>query len=246
MSLTSASSAIKFEASTVMQGRMEQVGDISDVEVDGVTITDTNRGIGLWQRTSFGALRDMRFTNINMTTRTDPKPGFWGAGDPLFVSALGTMPAALIRNISFRSINAVAENGALFSSLPLSQTHAAVHGIELVDVSITIRHTGNVSRPKGKDYSPTRHARGGGTLYPAIVPAFVAGMTFEGVAGAHVVGGGVRFHRDGSRQNEEYWSMDCVNETATSVNAVEFCGGWTRENASGRPVTVAATAGVAG
>ena len=74
MSLTSSSSAIKFEASTEMSGRMAEVGDVFDVEVDGVTITDTNRGIGIWQRTSFGALRDMRFTNINMTTRTDPKP----------------------------------------------------------------------------------------------------------------------------------------------------------------------------
>jgi hypothetical protein len=49
------SSAIKFEASTVQSGLMKHVGDISDVIVDGVTITDTNRGIGLWQRTSYGA-----------------------------------------------------------------------------------------------------------------------------------------------------------------------------------------------
>ena len=37
------SSAIKFEASTVQSGLMKHVGDISDVIVDGVTITDTNR-----------------------------------------------------------------------------------------------------------------------------------------------------------------------------------------------------------
>ena len=69
---------------------------------------------------------------------------FWGAGEPLFVSSLGPMPSALIRNITFESINAVSENGALFSSLPLDQP-PAVEGLSLLDVSITIQRTGNVT-----------------------------------------------------------------------------------------------------
>ena len=76
---------------------------------------------------------------------------FWGAGEPLFVSSLGPMPSPLIRNITFESINAVSENGALFSSLPLDQP-PAVEGLSLLDVSITIQRTGNVTKPKGKDY----------------------------------------------------------------------------------------------
>lgn len=160
--------------------------------------------------------------------------GFWGAGEPLFVSALGSMPPALIRNISFRSINAVSENGALFSSLPLNMSHSAVHGIELVDVDITIRRTGNISRPKGKDYSPTLT----GSLYPAIVPAFVAGMTFEGVHAARVVGGGVQF--DGGREpqrDEQFWSMNCVNESGTGESSMlEIGGGWSCTNATEPPM----------
>lgn len=89
---------------------MKHVGDIFDVVVDGITITDTNRGIGIWQRTSHGALRDMVFRNVKMTTRFDSKPGFWGAGEPIFVSAIGLMPP-LIHNISFINIEAVSENG---------------------------------------------------------------------------------------------------------------------------------------
>ena len=85
MNLTSSSSAIKFEASTEMTGAMKDVGDISDVIVDNITITDTNRGIGLWQRTSHGALKDMLFQNIKMTTRFDPKPGKCTSNLPLLV-----------------------------------------------------------------------------------------------------------------------------------------------------------------
>jgi hypothetical protein len=101
--------------------------------------------------------------------------GFWGAGEPIFVSSLGAMPP-LIRNLRFVNISAVSENGALFSSLPLNSTTRGVEGIELTNVNITIKHTGNVTgAPKGKDYSPTRDG------FPAIVPAWVSGMSFEGV-----------------------------------------------------------------
>ena len=127
------------------------MGDIHDVCVEDVKILDTNRGIGIWQRTSHGALRDMVFRRINMTTRFDSKPAFWGAGEPLFVSSLGPMPSPLIRNLTFESISAISENGALLSSLPVEQP-SAVANVSLLDVRITIQRTGNITKPKGKDY----------------------------------------------------------------------------------------------
>lgn len=75
MTLTSSSCAIKFEQSVLPVAEKSEVGDIHDVVVEDIVITDTNRGIGLWQRTSHGALRDMVFRRVNMTTRFDPKPG---------------------------------------------------------------------------------------------------------------------------------------------------------------------------
>ena len=70
---------------------------------------------------------------------------------------------------------------------------------------------------------PTRKSANGTALYPAIVPAWVDGMTLEGVSGVNVVGGGVWFEG-----RESYWSMRCVNET-TGGEAV-FSGGWTCDN----------------
>ena len=151
MTLTSSSSAIKFEQSVLPVAEKYEVGDIHDVCVEDVKILDTNRGIGIWQRTSHGALRDMVFRRINMTTRFDSKPGFWGAGEPLFVSSLGPMPSPLIRNLTFESISAISENGALLSSLPVEQP-SAVANVSLLDVRITIQRTGNITKPKGKDY----------------------------------------------------------------------------------------------
>ena len=73
---------------------------------------------------------------------------------------------------------------------------------------------------------PTRRDANGTALYPAIVPAFVDGMTLEGVPGARVVGGGVWFVG-----RESYWSMRCVNETGRG--GAVFSGGWACGNASG-------------
>ena len=93
----------------------------------------------------------------------------------------------LIRNITFKSISAISENGALISSLPTNASTPGVEGVSLVNVSITIKRTGNVTTPKGKDYAPVPKG------WPMRVAAFVDGMTFEGVPGARVVGGGVKF-----------------------------------------------------
>jgi hypothetical protein len=170
--------------------------------------------------------------------------GFWGAGEPIFVSSLGAMPP-LIRNLRFVNISAVSENGALFSSLPLNATTRGVEGIELTNVNITIKHTGNVTgAPKGKDYSPTRDG------FPAIVPAWVSGMSFEGVPSASVHGGWVSFEARGGamkKEDEKFWSFNCVNESAAESSggddSVEsrrrrrrggptFDGGWACKNSS--------------
>ena len=70
---------------------------------------------------------------------------------------------------------------------------------------------------------PTRKSVNGTSLYPAIMPAWVDGMTLEGVSRVNVVGGGVWFEG-----RERYWSMQCVNETTGSE--VAFSGGWACDN----------------
>lgn len=115
---------------------------------------------------------------------------------------------------------------ALFSSLPTNATTPSVQDIRLIDVDITIRRTGNITGPpKGKDYSPSTDG------FPAIVPAWVSGMTFEGVYSAELLGGKVSFDSEG-KEGEQFWSMNCVNNSVKDDNGPTFGSGWICSNES--------------
>ena len=224
LTLTSSSSAIKFEAST--QTARSDVGDIVDVVVEDVRIRDTNRGVGLWQRTGHGALHNIVFRNLDIHTRFDSKPNFWGAGEPIFLSAdlNHTSMPVLIHNISFQGVSAVSENGAFLSSVPAGLP-SAIANITLANVSIVIRKTGNISRPH-RDYRPAPWQ------HNACPSASVVGLTLENVVSARTSnGGGVRFA--GKRQ--QGWSMECVNVTASST--LRIGPGWQCFNTSGSTST---------
>lgn len=182
LSLVSSSSAIKLEANTLTD--RTDVGEIRDVLIEDVLIRDSNRAVGIWQRTGHGAIRDIVVRNVDLVTRYDSKPEFWGSAEPLYVSALPAMAGPLVYNVSFEHIIATSENGALFSSLPLG-ARTAVQGVRLLNVSIVLQVTGNVSRPQ-RDYRPAHGL-------PGTVAAPVVGITFENVAEVDVIGGGVRF-----------------------------------------------------
>ena len=214
LSLVSSSSAIKLEANTVTD-RLD-VGEIRDVYADGIVIRDTNRAIGIWQRTGHGAIRDVRMRNLDIVTRYDSKPEFWGSAEPLFLSAMPAMASALVRNITFEDVVATSENGALLSSLPLGAP-PAVEGVRLLNVSVVVKATGNVSRPQ-RDYRP---ARG---LLPETRPAAVVGVTFENVAGVEVVGGSVTF----AAPLQPSWTLRCVN--TSTAPGVRFERGWECHN----------------
>ena len=73
---------------------------------------------------------------------------------------------------------------------------------------------------------PTRKRANGTALYPAIVPAWVDGMTMEGVSGVKVVGGAVRFqelleHALRARDGRERGGIPG--------------GDWTCDNGNGKP-----------
>ena len=214
LSLVSSSSAIKLEANTETD-RLD-VGEIRDVNVDGVVIRDTNRAIGIWQRTGHGAIRDVTMRNIDIVTRYDSKPEFWGSAEPLFVSTMPAMASALVRNITFEHVVATSENGALFSSLPLGAS-PAVDDVRLLNVSVVLKATGNVTRPQ-RDYRPA------GGLLPGTWPAPVVGITFENVARLVLDGGGVTF----AAPPQPSWTLRCVN-TSTSPG-VRFGRGWECHN----------------
>ena len=81
---------------------------------------------------------------------------------------------------------------------------------------------------------PTRKRANGTALYPAIVPAWVDGMTMEGVSGVKVVGGAVRFQellehalraRDGRERGgipggDWTWTTETGNPAKTALGSV--------------------------
>ena len=238
MSLTSSSSAIKFEASTV--SNRTDVGDIFDIEINGVRIRDTNRGIGIWQRSGErrsmsgkGRIRDILIRNVDSVTRFDSKPQFWGSGEPFVLTVLPRNGDCCIglQNITLANITAVAENSALISSLgtpsaPGASVPPPIGGVRLMNVSITIKKTGNTSRPQ-LDYRPSS------TVLPQTVPNLVAGIVIENVNDIELEHkGGVRFSPLLGPGKQAYWGMSCLNASASSHVHVE--AGWTCANATHR------------
>jgi len=233
MSLTSSSSAIKFEASTVSS--RTDVGDIFDVVVDGVRISDTNRGIGIWQRSGErdvpggqGRIRDIVIRNVHSVTRFDSKPQFWGSGEPFVLTVLPRNERCCVgvENITIADSSFVAENSALVSSL--GSPVAPVSGIYLVNVSITIKNTGNCSNASRAqhDYRPS------GSGLPEMVPALVVGIAVEGIEDVRIRGGRVRFLPLKGPGRQAYWGMACLNTSATVPSQVRIEPGWVCENAT--------------
>jgi hypothetical protein len=114
------------------------------------------------------------------------------------------------------NINAVADNGCLFSARDQQTTNpAALTGLTLSNVTLTIgRPAGTPATWAQRDYRPID----AGAPSPSTIPAPVAGLVFEHVAGATLDGVSVTFVPPA----QPYWAGPggagvCVNATADSV-----------------------------
>ena len=215
LTLTSSSSAIKFEASTI--SNLTNVGDIFDVVVADVRIVDSNRGIGILERSgqrnsSRGRVRDILIRNVESTTRFDSKPNFWGSGEPFVITVLPRNGDCCsgVQNITLLNVSAVAENSTLISSLGSAagdHKPPRVSSVRLENVSITIKRTGNTSRPQ-RDYRPSP--------VPDVVPALVSGIVVENIDDITLVNSRVVFSPTSGAGKQPYWSMTCLNVSGAS------------------------------
>jgi hypothetical protein len=226
--LTSSSSAIKFESSTV--SNRTDIGDIFDVIIDNVRIEDSNRAIGIWQRsgTRSTSIRDIVIQNVQSVTRFDSKPQFWGSAEPLAVTVVPSGECcAGVRNITLINWTAISENGILISSFGSHSGTPSpdISGLNLVNVSLTIKKTGNTSRPQ-RDYRPVWD----GGIVPETVPGLVSGLVVQNVQQLHISGGGVEFSPLRGPGKQSYWGMACIN--ATGSEDVSVGGGWICHNVS--------------
>ena len=187
-------------------------GNISHIVVDGCTITDTNRGVGIWQRfagPSGGMISDVNVSNMVIDTRFMWGSSWWGSGEGLYVTSIpGTAAHGIvglpgIHNVTFINITSRSENAALFSARGQSTSYLnAITGLRLINVSYTV---GRWSRPENTshtyaqhDFRPLDPSSPGG---PEVVSALVDGMFFENIADARIEGGRVIFQPPA----QQYW-----------------------------------------
>lgn len=81
---------------------------------NNITIYDSNRGIGIFQRQD-GDMENMIFSNIIISTRLHSGQ-WWGHGEPIHISSvagLGSTDAGSIRHVHFSNIIASSESGII-------------------------------------------------------------------------------------------------------------------------------------
>lgn len=105
--LISTSAAVKFGT--------ESESPFRNIVVQNCNISRTNRGISMQLRDS-GSIENVIFSNINIETRLFSKEHWWGAAEPIAITAVKRKEntrIGYIRNIRFENINCSGENGIL-------------------------------------------------------------------------------------------------------------------------------------
>ena len=114
--LISTSAAIKFGT--------ESEDTFRNILVHNCTISRSNRGISLQLRDQ-GDIENVTFSNITIETRHFSPAHWWGAAEPIAVTALKRKPETRIgriRNVRFQNIRCRSENGILIHGEPSWQT----------------------------------------------------------------------------------------------------------------------------
>lgn len=205
-------------------------GNLSNLKFDNIRITQSNRGIGVWQRDGNGTLTDVSFSNVNIETHRVPMAEFWGSGEPLVVTSIPSpcVPSSGhpifdlkgISRVSFQNISARSEGGALFASRG-QNNRGQLSQIVLDRVNITISKGGSLAPQH--DYRPVEDK-----CTAEIVPALVDGIFVENVASIQLRGVTVGFNG----QKQPGWSMQCLNATGAThvVGALKRCDNSSKQN----------------
>lgn len=103
-----------------------------------ISIYDSNRGIGIYQRQK-GDMENMIFSNIIINTRLHSGQ-WWGHGEPIHISSvpgLGSAETGTISHVRFSNIIASSESGILI----YATANDLIHDITFDNVDLTIRQS---------------------------------------------------------------------------------------------------------
>ena len=152
----------------------ETHGVIRNVTLSDCVIDDCSRAVGVWVRDG-GTVEDIHVHHLTGCTRRyadsyqlPGAPGWWGKGEPVFVSATPrkgkTGPAGVIRRVSFDHLYLTSESCAFAAGEPDSE----IQDLRISEMHLTLQHRG--TQPGGLfDEQPSaRH------IYPHAIPALYA------------------------------------------------------------------------
>lgn len=152
----------------------ETHGVIRNVTLSDCVIDDCSRAVGVWMRDG-GTVEDIHVHHLTGCTRRyadsyqlPGAPGWWGKGEPVFVSATPrkgkTGPAGVIRRVSFDHLYLTSESCAFAAGEPDSE----IQDLRISEMHLTLQHRG--TQPGGLfDEQPSaRH------IYPHAIPALYA------------------------------------------------------------------------
>ena len=137
---------------------------------NNITIYDSNRGIGIFQRQK-GDMENMIFSNIIISTRLHSGQ-WWGHGEPIHISSvpgLGSAETGAIRHVRFSNIIASSESGILI----YATAKGLIDDISFDNVTLSIKQSPLAAGYGGNfDLRPTNNLALG--IFKHSIPALYA------------------------------------------------------------------------
>lgn len=139
-----------------------------DLHFNNITIYDSNRGIGIFQRQP-GDIENILFSNMVISTRLHSGQ-WWGHGEPIHISSvpgLGSTQTGSISHIRFSNISASSESGILI----YASTKGLINDISFDNVSVSVKQSSLADGYGGNvDLRPTNDVSLG--IFKHSIPAF--------------------------------------------------------------------------
>lgn len=187
-----------------------------------ITIYDSNRGIGIFQRQK-GDMENMIFSNITINTRLHSGQ-WWGHGEPIHISSvpgLGSKETGSIKHVHFSNIIASSEAGIVIYSTAKN----LIQDISFDNVSLTIKR-GRFSESYGGniDLRPTNDISLGIFEHsiPAVYGNFISDLSIRNMNVYSENGLPSYFTNTVDVKNFERVKIDGLNEVSSSGRPVVY------------------------
>eukprot|EP00026_Physarum_polycephalum_P018656 Phypoly_transcript_20318.p1 GENE.Phypoly_transcript_20318~~Phypoly_transcript_20318.p1 ORF type:complete len:219 (+),score=19.29 Phypoly_transcript_20318:65-658(+) len=120
-------------------------GDLYDVHVYNVSITNTNRGLALMPRWGTSNIYNVLLENINIQTQYFSE-NWWGSAEPIYITGMNYSDTQFwggkMNNITLSNISAMSENGVVIASFG-----PPITDLVFTNINIVISQFTNYSRP---------------------------------------------------------------------------------------------------